>query len=229
MDPYLVQPMSQDQHDHEMLVLQSQQFEVVMNDLKIPIGSNAGLQSTSHAGVVKIKNVRIPIVFIYCFICMLTFYRLQMPYTATRQEVQHFFGRHARLATDWPIHILMERSSGKTTDCYVEFISDQEAREAINRVKHNVAIGQVPRMGIRHIDILHSNQDELMQAMFPMANCIKWTDGLPIKMYNRPGEDWSAGFNGFVTNEEMFCTVRYSELPQRVRRFTSLCLLLIYA
>lgn len=45
----------------------------------------------------------------------------QIPYSLTKQEVLGFLGRNAKIVTPdlgVPIHIIMDRSTGKTMDCY---------------------------------------------------------------------------------------------------------------
>jgi hypothetical protein len=141
---------------------------------------------------------------------------MQIPYTVTRQEVIQFFGRGAGLAEGWAVHIIMERSSGKTMDCYVEFNSTSDAMNAVQRVKRMHDANQGPRMGNRYVDLSLSTQAALMKALFPRAKCIEWVNGRPNKVPKRQDEPWSSGFNGFLTDEELFCVVRHAREPNRV-------------
>ncbi|KAJ5180041.1 Nucleotide-binding alpha-beta plait [Penicillium capsulatum] len=189
-----VQPITVDQHDQEMQMHLIRPLGDVLNESKLPIGNKATQRTPQRFGVVKIENI---------------------PYTVTRQEVSQFFGRNARMVQGWSVHIIMERSTGKTEDCYVEFNTQTDAEEAVKRANRNLDIGRGPRMGMRHIAVKISSQDELMHAMFPLAKCVKWIDGRPVETGKPPGDELSPGFTGFVTKEEMFCAVRHAENPQR--------------
>lgn len=135
----------------------------------------------------------------------------------TRQEVVQFFGRNARLADHWPVHIIMERTTGKTMDCYVEFQTPHDAREAVRRANQTSETYRGPRMGNRQVDVSVSSQDDLLQALFPRVKCIEWDTGVPCKVGRRSDEQWSTGFDGFLRDEELFCVVRHAREPQRVR------------
>lgn len=117
--------------------------------------------------------------------------------------------------SQFPVHIIMERSTGKTMNCYVEFQTDNQAREAVhsvNRITDAAPLG--PRMGNRQVDVSLSSQDELLKAIFPRAKSVDWVNGVPREREAR--EPWSAGFDGFITEEELFCVARHAKDPQRV-------------
>ena len=101
-------------------------------------------------------------------------------------------------------------------ECYVEFLNEQEAEDTVKRVNRGADIGQGPRMGVRRIDVELSTQEDFLKAMFPLTKCIRWEDGRPIRVPNREDENWSTGFKGFLTEEEMFCNLRHAEMPHRV-------------
>ncbi|KAJ5092588.1 hypothetical protein NUU61_007458 [Penicillium alfredii] len=191
--------MLTDQH-LEMFREQMRQFEVqsleeILSPVQVPIGSVIHQKVPDHWGVVKISNI---------------------PYTVTRQEVHHFLGRSAGLISPpegTPVHIIMERSTGKTMDCYVEFVTLNDARDTVTRINRSAEYGRLPRMGSRHVEVTLSSQDELMQALFPRAKCIKWVNGKPLEQENT--DWWSTGFNGFLTDEELFCVFHHAEAPQR--------------
>ncbi|OQD76947.1 hypothetical protein PENDEC_c003G06200 [Penicillium decumbens] len=91
--------------------------------------------------------------------------------TVTHQEVVQVFGRSPKLIhySLCPIHIIMERSTGKTVCAFAEFDSYESAKEAVDRVNgaHDSHTG--PRIGNRHVDVTLSSQEELLRAHFPMA------------------------------------------------------------
>lgn len=155
---------------------------------------------------------------------------IQIPYTVTRQEVTSFLGHSAKLLQSstqgCPIHIIMERSTGKTMDCFVEFPTEADAQDTVSRISRSYDPGSTARMGNRHIDIETSNQADLLKAIFPLAKCISWVDGKPVKLENK--DEWSTGFNGFLTDEELFCLNRHAEQPHRVR-FTLLTFWVLYS
>ncbi len=79
-------------------------------------------------------------------------------------------GPHAKIITTDlgpPIHVIMDRSTGKTMDCYVEFYSTPDARACAN------SLGLRPhgqnRIGDRVIDIHLSSQEDLLKELFPKA------------------------------------------------------------
>jgi hypothetical protein len=109
----------------------------------------------------------------------------------------------------------MERSTGKTMDCYVEFPTQKDAEDTVNRVSRAYDAGSAPRMGSRHVDIELSTPAKLLKAAFPRAKCISWEGGKPVQLVNK--DSWSTGFDGFLTDEELFCLTRHAEQPHRVR------------
>ncbi|KAL1970334.1 hypothetical protein VTN77DRAFT_5494 [Rasamsonia byssochlamydoides] len=128
-----------------------------------------------------------------------------------------FVGRHARILTPdlgCPIHIIMERSTAKTMDCYVEFLTPADAEATVRRLNSIMESGRPPRLGHRHVDLTVSSQDELLRDLFPRAKCTQWRNGVP---YLVPNTDcYSSGFQGFLTSEEVLGVVRHAEQPHRV-------------
>ncbi|KAK5154980.1 hypothetical protein LTR04_005887 [Oleoguttula sp. CCFEE 6159] len=150
-------------------------------------------------GVVKISNI---------------------PYGTTKPEIVAHVGRNARLVTQGPpgcpwygIHIIMERSTAKTMDCFVEFESGEEATQSIQRFHRQCMSGRHPRIGDRHVDLEASSQEALMKELFPRAKCVRW-NGQDPEPY-QTDEPYNSGFKGFVTSEEMVMTVKHAETPQR--------------
>lgn len=125
-------------------------------------------------------------------------------------------GRDAKLLPHelgTPVHIIMERSTAKTMDCFVEFVTEADARSALEWVNRCLP-SHTPRLGSRHVHVELSSQDELLKTIFPRAKCVAWVDGSPNIMPNT--DRYSTGFQGFLTNEEMYCMVRHAENPRRV-------------
>ncbi|KAK3905536.1 hypothetical protein C8A05DRAFT_12655 [Staphylotrichum tortipilum] len=158
------------------------------------------MESTTQAapvshGVIKLRNI---------------------PFGTKRAEIIAFLGRNSKILNDVqePVHIIMERVSSKTQDCYVEFGSTQDAVRAVERHRDNVHRGRPARLGDRPVEVLLSSQAALMQDLFPLASGIWWDNGKPVIQTPIDGQPWKT-FKGFVTEEEMTMLVKHVELPQR--------------
>lgn len=131
-----------------------------------------------------------------------------------------FLGRNAHLVNEndnhEPVHIVMERVTSKTLDCYVEFINLNEAVNAVQRFEANRIVGKGGRLGQRHVDLELSSQDELMKELFPKAKNVKWTGGSPQIIETDPTDRYNSGFAGFISKEELVMLVKHVEAPQRV-------------
>ncbi|EXJ80564.1 hypothetical protein A1O1_08710 [Capronia coronata CBS 617.96] len=166
-----------------------------------PFIDSAELHRPRRNGVIKIKNI---------------------PYGLTVTEVQQFICKYVHPndlikphQDGFPVHIIMERSTGKTMDCYVELISPEIAADAWER-GFSYGPCRFPKLGQRHVIVELSDQAELMKDLFPRARSIVWDKeafGVPRKAANV--DKFSSGFAGFVTAEEMAGVVRHAETPQR--------------
>ncbi|KAK4635208.1 hypothetical protein CLAFUW4_01396 [Fulvia fulva] len=157
----------------------------------------------SAAGVVRIKDI---------------------PYQTTRQEMTAFVGRNAqilRMPEGSPyhaVHIMMERETGKTMDCFVEFSTPTEAGWVVRQFQRRVDSGRPPKVGDRVVEVTFSTQDELMAELFPRAKHVRWNNGQPVvdrterKYYaDKP----AAGFQGFLHNEEFVSLGKHAGLSER--------------
>lgn len=117
-----------------------------------------------------------------------------------------------------PVHIIMEKPTGKTMDCYVEFPTHQAALQCVQKFSSAVDGEDRTRIGDRNIGIDLSDQAELMEAIFPRARFVEFDPlhGKATELRHYPSSGWSTGFQGFVTLEEMFGVVRFAESPMRV-------------
>ncbi|EFQ98362.1 hypothetical protein MGYG_01393 [Nannizzia gypsea CBS 118893] len=159
-----------------------------------PFETGTGPQPAPAGAVLKITNI---------------------PYNLLAREVMHFLGRRAKLLPEsrgTSIHVIMERSTAKTMDCYIELLTQADAEEALSWVNRNLP-AHSPRLGDRHVHVEMSSQDELLHVMFPRAKCVLWKNGIPEIQPNT--DRYSTGFQGFLTNEELFCMVHYAEAPKR--------------
>ena len=139
-----------------------------------------------------------------------------MPYDITRELIHTFLGTHAKTITPDlgpSIHITMDRSTGKTQDCYVEFFSVPDANAwrtvIVRRGPH------LNKIGDRILEVDMSSQEEMMKDLFPRARCVIWNGphGLHVK---ETEEAFDSGFKGFITQEELKGLIHHAEQPHRV-------------
>lgn len=143
----------------------------------------------------------------------------QIPYSLTRAEVLDFLGCDAQVvppALGIGVHIIMERTTGKTMDCYVEFLSIYDAQSTVNRLVYR---GQPLRLGThphdRVVNVAMTSQDELMKQLFPRAKNVIWTGGKPV--IQTSNEPFNTGFKSFIIGEELVMMSKHAEQPHRVR------------
>jgi RNA recognition motif-containing protein len=120
------------------------------------------------------------------------------------------------------IHIVMDRTTGKTMDCYVEYLSVNEAQNAVNRLVYRgpqLRLGSPPQD--RVVRVAMSSQDELMKQLFPRAKNVTWTDGKPV--IHASNEPFNTGFKTFITGEELVMMTKHAEQPHRVSALIQLC------
>ncbi|KAI9693343.1 MAG: hypothetical protein M1822_005339 [Bathelium mastoideum] len=187
----------------------------------IPFVEKARMAKPKNWGVIKITNVRHRV----GLASRLVINVLQIPYGTTKPEIVAFVGRNARLVpqpqgSPWfAIHIIMDRSTAKTMDCYVEFETQNDANHAVERFRRQCVTHRHPRIGDRHVEVSESSQAALMKELFPRSKCVRW-EGQDPHPYETT-EPFNSGFNGFTTNEEMVVTIKHAETPQRVSRTAS--------
>ncbi|KAL8839443.1 MAG: hypothetical protein Q9176_004439 [Flavoplaca citrina] len=166
----------------------------------LPFAENARKAKPAEWGVLRIGNI---------------------PYTLTKQEVLGFLGRNAKIITPEygvAVHIIMDRPTGKTMDCYVEFFSQGDAQAALNKCFMR---GNQLRLGDRVVDVHMSSQDELLKELFPRAKNCTWEHGRP--KITESTEPYNTGFKAFVTNEELLQTVTWADKPHR-SNYTQKCM-----
>lgn len=127
-------------------------------------------------------------------------------------------GRNARLIPDIdePVHIIMERTTGKTMEVYVEFVSIQEAVAAVERYHIQQRNGKAGRIGDRYVEMEVVGHESLMRDLFSKATDVRWHGSEPEILPIDPSHGYSTGFKGFVTEEELTMLVKAVEHPQRV-------------
>ncbi|MCJ1386533.1 hypothetical protein MMC17_009659 [Xylographa soralifera] len=128
-----------------------------------------------------------------------------IPYAVSKQDILAFLGRNAKILTPnygEPIHIIMERATGKTMDAYVEFFSHADAQAAVNKfMRGRMEQDRSFRMMDRHIKVELSSQEALMRDLFPKAKNVRWNGQIPIIV---PSDDpFNSGFKCFLSGEEL--------------------------
>lgn len=157
----------------------------------LPITELGGLVAPSTAGVLKFTDI---------------------PFATCRAEIVGFIGRHAHViclpepSQYHAVHILMERETGKTNDCFVEVANSAEAASVVRFYQSRAEQGHPPKLGDRAVKIHYSSQDELLSKLFPRAKHVEWKKGRPIVDFSRrsyyPGST-AVGFRGFINPEEL--------------------------
>lgn len=142
-----------------------------------------------------------------------------MPYDITPASIITFLGSHAKIITPDlgpAVHIIMDRSTGKTQDAFVEFFSPLDAKAWVSLIRSRPA--QMNKIGDRILEVELSNQEELLKEIFPRARSIIWRGGADGKqVVAQESEDpFDSGFKGFITMEEVQSLVRHAEQPHRV-------------
>ncbi|MDI1492632.1 MAG: hypothetical protein OHK93_004414 [Ramalina farinacea] len=105
----------------------------------------------------------------------------------------------------------MERATGKTQDCYVEFFSVHDAQAWVKVINSRGNVGN--RIGDRVLDVSLSSQDELLNQLFPRAKNVAWKDGHPT--FEQSNDPYNTGFKTFISAEELQVMVRHAEQPHR--------------
>ncbi|KXT03832.1 hypothetical protein AC578_8926 [Pseudocercospora eumusae] len=157
----------------------------------------------SMAGVVRVKDI---------------------PYGTTRQEMIAFVGRNAQIlrqpegAPYHAVHILMERESGKTMDCFIEVSTPNEAAWVVSQFAKRAERRRPPKVGDRLVEVLYSSQDELMAELFPRAKHVRWSHGQPVvdkTSRNYYAGQKASGFQGFLHSEELVAMTKHALLSER--------------
>jgi hypothetical protein len=176
-------------------------MEELLDD--IPITELCRLVAPSTAGVIKIREI---------------------PYATPRAEMISFLGRNAQILRQpeaspyHAVHILLERESGKTMDCYIEVASPDEAAFVVRAFQKRVQAGRPPKVGERTVEVVYSSQDELLSELFPRAKHVQWKDGWPIvdlspRLYYE--NEMAAGFQGFIHPEEFVMLLKHANAKER--------------
>ena len=106
----------------------------------------------------------------------------------------------------------MDRATGKTQDCYVEFFSIHDAQAWVKVINSRGNLSN--RIGDRILDVSLTSQDELLKELFPRAKNVAWKDGHPT--FEQSNDQYNTGFKTFLSAEELQTLARHAEQPHRV-------------
>jgi hypothetical protein len=116
-----------------------------------------------------------------------------------------------------PIHIIMDRVSGKTMDAYIEFKSVYEAVKAVDRqIEVHRDGNKGGRLGNRFVTAEVSGLEQMMRTLFPKATNIVWHGVVPEIIPPDRNDSYNTGFKGFINPEELVLLVKHVQDPNRV-------------
>ena len=110
-----------------------------------------------------------------------------------------------------PIHIIQERNTAKTLECYIEFFCLAEAANLANNFRAQRDQGRPVKLRGRNVAVELSTQAALMQALFPQAKAVSWSGHVPSISQERVSH-----FQGFINIEELYQLAGQAELPPTV-------------
>jgi len=115
----------------------------------------------------------------------------------------------------YAIHIMFDRQSAKSGDCYIEFPSASAVALVMNSRKNtHQSDGKVYRnISDRRVYLEPSTHEELMREVFPKAKCVTWYGQEPV--IHPPNDIYTSGFAEFVTSEELVLTNRWANEPHK--------------
>ncbi|KAI0975744.1 hypothetical protein F4678DRAFT_457097 [Xylaria arbuscula] len=146
-----------------------------------------------------------------------------IPYETTRGEIIAFLGKSCRILNDRqePVHIIMDRVTGKTLDAFCEISSLDAAIQTVERFKIDPDNNRVSRLGNRVVEVQLSSQSVLMQTLFPSSrNGVEWIGTHP-NLISGSQYSWE-NFSCFLTEEEMIMLNKHIENTQR-SMYAKLC------
>lgn len=147
----------------------------------------------------------------------------QVPFAVSVPEIRSFIAHLTKSplikehVLGYPVHIIMERPTGKTLDAFVQFRHRGAAQTALQQAERNVNEGRGLKIGTRHVEIELSSEGDLCAALFPRAKSVHWDPdtGVPTVISNQ--DPYSDGFQGFFTVEEITSVCRHASNPYKVR------------
>ncbi|RPB14706.1 hypothetical protein P167DRAFT_40286 [Morchella conica CCBAS932] len=133
-----------------------------------------------------------------------------IPYNVTTTELTDFLGKNSNIVPDsigsLGVHVIMDRSTGKTMDAFVEFLNAKDAWKCVARRKSRV-------LGNRHLTLDVVDPSDLMKEIFPRAKGIVWDGVIPAVLQDQSG---LSGMNPVILGrEELVLIVAHAKTPHR--------------
>lgn len=171
----------------------------------LPVLEAGRVGKPSTAGVIKISGI---------------------PYSSSRSEIVAFLGRTAQINSQpegspySAVHIMMDRHDGKTLDAYVEVKNAREAKMIAEQFERRIQSGRHAKLQDREVKVEAITQGDMLAEIFPHGQDLAWfEDGTPevsdIKEEFYLGVP-SAGFQGYIRQEDLHMMSKFAETPQRV-------------
>ncbi|KAI5851261.1 hypothetical protein DFP73DRAFT_507526 [Morchella snyderi] len=133
-----------------------------------------------------------------------------IPYNVTTTELTDFLGKNSNIVPDsigsLGVHVIMDRSTGKTMDAFVEFLNAKDAWKCVARRKSRV-------LGNRHLTLDVVDPSDLMKEIFPRAKGIVWDGVIPAVLQDQSG---LSGMDPVILGrEELVLIVAHAKTPHR--------------
>lgn len=131
---------------------------------------------------------------------------------------KYLIRRDKGINRNYPIHIYMDRSTGKSQDAWLEMPDTDTHDWALRQYERAIANRRPYKMGSRVVDIFSASQGEFMAAVFPHAKGIHWdkSTGIPIMLKLADIDPYSTAFDRFLSVEELYLVRMYIDNPVRV-------------
>ncbi|EPS40535.1 hypothetical protein H072_5620 [Dactylellina haptotyla CBS 200.50] len=134
-----------------------------------------------------------------------------IPYNLDDAMLFEFLGKNSGLSTDGGnIHVIMDRTTGKTMDCFLEFSNMGAAEMFIQRRCNN---NRRCILGGRHISLELARRIELMEWLFPKVRGASWSKNGELEV----GEHQlsSEGPIEIISREELVMILGHARTPHR--------------
>ncbi|KAG0636334.1 hypothetical protein HOY80DRAFT_891538 [Tuber brumale] len=132
-----------------------------------------------------------------------------IPYNVTTSELTEFLGKNSNIIPDSTenvgVHVIMDRSTGKTMDAFVEFMTAKDAWKCVARRKSRV-------LGNRHLTLDVVDPSELMKEIFPRAKGVNWDGVVPLVSHD---PEYSGRSPEILGREELVLIVNHARTPHR--------------
>ncbi|KAF8250466.1 hypothetical protein K440DRAFT_659461 [Wilcoxina mikolae CBS 423.85] len=132
-----------------------------------------------------------------------------IPYNVSSEDLLEFLGKNSNIVPEAfgsiGVHVIMDRSTGKTMDAYVEFLNAKDAWKCVSRRRSRI-------LGNRHLSLDIVDPAELMKDVFPRAKGIVWDGVVPSLS---PDKSEFGAKTEIISREELVLIVNHARTPHR--------------